>query len=66
MADERDFLFNFNIFTVGSRESFVRSCRVAERHGYDVAFAADHPRRLRPVVERLRAEQSSRYAPSPR
>jgi probable F420-dependent oxidoreductase len=42
MADERDFRFSFNIFTIGSRESFVRSCRVAERHGYDVAFAADH------------------------
>ncbi|SEG03356.1 probable F420-dependent oxidoreductase, MSMEG_2516 family [Saccharopolyspora kobensis] len=37
-----EFRFAYNIFELGSAEDFAATCRRAEQHGYDTAFAADH------------------------
>ena len=38
----RGFRFSFDVFAIESMDAFVRTCRQAERYGYDVVFAADH------------------------
>lgn len=42
MPFPRDFRFSFNVFTVGDRAGFLRTCREAEASGFDAVYASDH------------------------